>query len=399
VTEKKGKKPKILIDNPQDGFIPYLTIEAFEKGIISQYADIESSVIADENDIFIVWDGARSGLAAKGKNGAVCSTVRKIRPIDIETEYLFRFIQSNYTLINTNPKGSGTPHVHPDIFWNINIPIPSKRTQQKIVEKLDKLLPKIRECRERLEKIPAIIKRYKQAVLNAAVTGKLTEDWRGKKSTYEPKDNNFDLFELFEIPTEWTWKYLYDTCSEFKYGSSIKSLKKGKVPVLRMGNIQDGKMDLTDLVFSNDKNEIEKYKLEFNDVLFNRTNSPELVGKTAIFKETVNAIYAGYLIRMKTNEELESDYLNAWMNTSYSQRWKLLVKTDGVSQSNINAKKLSEFIIPIPTIDEQQEIAKRIDTLFKKADAIMQRYKKAKALVDKMDQSVLAKAFRGELVS
>ena len=94
---------------------------------------------------------------------------------------------------------------------------------------------------------------------------------------------------------KWKWKTLGDLCDGVEYGSSAKSNKEGKISVLRMGNIQDGKLDWENLVYTDDKDEIAKYLLRRNDVLFNRTNSPELVGKTAIYKSEMPAIFAGYL--------------------------------------------------------------------------------------------------------
>lgn len=113
----------------------------------------------------------------------------------------------------------------------------------------------------------------------------------------------------FEIPVGWKWCRLRDVIYPPKYGTSSKSLSYGDVPVLRMGNIQDGKVVYDKLVFSNNVEDNRKYILQDGDLLFNRTNSAELVGKTAIFKGNRHVIYAGYLILLrpiKTN----SEYLN-----------------------------------------------------------------------------------------
>lgn len=166
-----------------------------------------------------------------------------------------------------------------------------------------------------------------------------------------------------------------------------------------MGNLQNGEIDWKDLVYTSDINEIKKYNLEPNSVLFNRTNSPELVGKTSIYRDERQAIYAGYLIKINNQPELNPEYLNYSLNTIYAQEWKLSVKTDGVSQSNINAQKLGKFEIPFPPVEEQQEIVKRVKELFEKADRIEERYKKAKSFTDRLTQSILNKAFKGELVS
>ena len=133
-------------------------------------------------------------------------------------------------------------------------------------------------------------------------------------------------------------------------------------------------------------------------MLFNRTNSPELVGKTAVFKGENEAIYAGYLIRVRCSEKLLPDFLNYCLNGPTGLHWRWEVKTDGVSQSNINATKLAAFEIGLPPIKEQREIVRRVESLFAIADRIQQQYEIAKTNVDRLTPALLAKAFRGELV-
>jgi len=168
--------------------------------------------------------------------------------------------------------------------------------QQRIADKLDALLARVDACRDRLDRVLRILKRFRQAVLAAATSGRLTEDWReGQIQTLPTR-----VVRLREVATD------------FSYGTSAKSRKSGEVPVLRMGNIQDGRLDWTDLVFTSDMEEIRKYSLIPGDVLFNRTNSPDLVGKTAVYKGEQSAIYAGYLVRVRCSYELAPDYLSYW---------------------------------------------------------------------------------------
>jgi len=159
------------------------------------------------------------------------------------------------------------------------------------------------------------------------------------------------------------------------------------------------KIDWSDLAYTSDDKEIEKYLLEKNTVLFNRTNSPELVGKTSIYNDEQKAIFAGYLIRINIySDVLDSHYLNFALNTNYARDFCHRQKTDGVSQSNINAQKLAHFELPLPPIEEQKEIVRQVDKLFALADKVETHYQKARAYVDQLAQSVLARAFRGELV-
>lgn len=165
-----------------------------------------------------------------------------------------------------------------------------------------------------------------------------------------------------------------------------------------MGNIQNGQIDWGDLVYTSADEDIAKYRMNKGDVLFNRTNSPELVGKTGIYKGEQPSIFAGYLIRIKSSELLNSKYLNYFLNTPYAHELCLKAKTDGVSQSNINAQKLGNFEIPFCRLEEQIEIVRRINTLLEVAVDIQVRYQRANIFVGKLTQSILAKAFRGELV-
>ncbi|WP_219847150.1 restriction endonuclease subunit S [Burkholderia multivorans] len=196
----------------------------------------------------------------------------------------------------------------------------------------------------------------------------------------------------------WDSVSLADVADDFSYGTSAKSSKVGLVPVLRMGNIQDGSLDWADLVFTSDADEIEKYRLVAGDVLFNRTNSPELVGKTAVFKGEREAIYAGYLIRVRCSNRLNPDFLNYCLGSPAGRNYCWRVKSDGVSQSNINAKKLAAFEFELPSIDEQREIVRRVESLFTLADKIQAQYDQASERLERLTPALLAKAFRGELV-
>lgn len=258
----------------------------------------------------------------------------------------------------------------------IKIPLPPINEQRRIADKLDRVLARVDATNEHLSRVAPLIKRFRQSVLAAATSGRLTED----------------------TSTTSRQVMLQDVALDFSYGSSEKSKPHGKVPVLRMGNIQGGSIDWSDLVFTDNESEIEKYELAYGDVLFNRTNSPELVGKTAIYNQGPRAIYAGYLIRIKCTEELNPFYLNYCLNSPMGRAYSWSVKSDGVSQSNINAKKLAAFSFRLPSIEEQSEIVRRVEKLFAFADRLEERLSQAQAAVQKLTPALLAKAFRGELV-
>lgn len=155
--------------------------------------------------------------------------------------------------------------------------------------------------------------------------------------------------EVGVIPEDWSVVPLGRLVRSVEYGSSAKSRPHGAVPVLRMGNLQDGKIDWADLVYTDDAAEIEKYALRPGDVLFNRTNTIDLVGKTAIYRGERAAVFAGYLIRINLKPDLlDSRYLNYILNTEFARKYSLKVLSVAVGQANINGQKLKTYPIPLP---------------------------------------------------
>lgn len=168
--------------------------------------------------------------------------------------------------------------------------------------------------------------------------------------------------------------------------------------MLRMGNItRSGTIDYSDLVYSSNEDDIAKYSLQYNDLLFNRTNSSEWVGKTAIYKAEKPAIYAGYLIRIRTFVVCP-DFVNYVMNSPYHRDWCNQVKTDAVNQSNINAQKLSKLQIPIPPFDEQKRIVGEVQKWFALIDGVEQDKIDLRETIKQVKTKILDLAIHGKLV-
>lgn len=263
----------------------------------------------------------------------------------------------------------------------LKIPLPPINEQQRIVERIESLFVKLDRAKELIENTLAQFEQNKMAILHKAFIGELTAKWR--------KENNIDL-------SSWQEKTVDELCTSLKYGTSKKSNLEGSVVVLRMGNLQNGEIDWSNLMYTDDKDDIEKYLLKKGDVLFNRTNSPELVGKTSIYRGEYPAIYAGYLIKLDYGKDIIGEYLNYMMNSTKAKHYCYTVKTDGVSQSNINAKKIGAFEIPVPTIEEQQKIVNILDKLLAKYNKIKNLEQQLEK-IELLKKAILAKAFRGEL--
>ena len=200
----------------------------------------------------------------------------------------------------------------------------------------------------------------------------------------------------FDVPEGWAWTRLRSISYDLPYGTSKKSSTNGKIAVIRMGNLQNGEIDYSDLVYSSDEEDIKKYYLIKGDLLFNRTNSIELVGKTSVYRGDIPAIYAGYLIRIRSS--LNYEYLNAVMNSNYAREYCTSVRTDAVNQSNINASKLGHFLIAIPSKSEQKRIGEKISESIKIINIIEQEKLDLQTIATNVKSKILDLAIRGKLV-
>lgn len=125
VDSEKGKKPKYQQTTKDEKFnIPYVDIQAFEKKIVSFWTNGEGCRFCYDSDFLMVWDGSRFGLVGKGLNGALGSTLVRLNFPYTYNPYAFYFLRSKFLDINSKPKGTGTPHVNPDLVWNYNFPLP-----------------------------------------------------------------------------------------------------------------------------------------------------------------------------------------------------------------------------------------------------------------------------------
>ena len=226
---------------------------------------------------------------------------------------------------------------------------------------------------------------------------RLIKEGKIKRSKKSAKSSDTPHYPYL-LPNGWEWCNLEDIVCELKCGTSEKSLSVGKIAVLRMGNITNvGTIDYSNLVYSSNNEDIKLYSLEKDDLLFNRTNSSEWVGKTAIYKKEQPAIYAGYLIRIRPIL-IFSDYLNTVMNSSYYRNWCYNVKTDAVNQSNINAQKLSQLMIPIPPLKEQERIVVEVAKWISLIDTIKNSKEDLQTTIKQAKSKILNLAIHGKLV-
>lgn len=273
--------------------------------------------------------------------------------------------------------GAGLQHVTKSAFEATEISLPPLQHQRRIVRRL-------KTNEEKLERAIS----HLEAVVEAADAGRM-----------QLLESAYDLSMRPQFAKDAVDVAVGDIASDISYGSSAKSKKIGDVPVLRMGNIQDGELDWTDLVYTSDQAEIAKYALSEGDLLFNRTNSPQLVGKTAVFHGQRSAIYAGYLIRVRCSEAVVPDYLAHCLNSPSGRDYCQQVKSDGVSQSNINAKKLAAFRFRCPSTSVQAEVVRLVATSLRRLRKITEQANASMDRVRTLHRRLIDQALAGEMVA
>lgn len=403
VLSKKGKKPKKLEPGEFKNSSPYIDIEAFETGNIKQYADDESSNHCQNDDVLVVWDGARFGLSGTNQKGAIGSTLACLTPVLIESGYLYRFIQRHYSTIQQKPKGMATPHVDPEVFWNLDFPLTSLSEQNRIVEKLDTILPKAKSAKARLEKISRILIKFRQSVLSAACSGRLTEDWREEHSYVDvvPYRETFTINpeykELLDMPETWQWVALgnYVECSRGRFSVRPRNDPRyfgGGIPFIQIGDLpREGGYICSHTQTLNEAG------LKVSKMFPKNTIAIAIVGATI-----GNTGILGYdmcfpdsMVGINTEDLSKNLFIDYYFR---SEKENLRhISYAGGGQPNIKLELLNEYPFPLPPFEEQHEIVRRVEKLFSLADSIEVKYKKAFKLVEKIEQAVLAKAFRGEL--
>jgi len=371
-----------------------------------------------------------NGLGAGSTEYFVC------RPLDIVLpKYLLAFFKTKEFLQTgavTMTGSVGHKRIPKDFLLNCEIPLPPLNEQKRIADKLDSLLKRVDTCRERLDRAPLILKRFRQAVLAAATSGALTEDWRehnrehvganlvfaqhgdaqnevvqdGIDPESQGQSQGLPLRGREEdegLPKGWLISQVKSVSSSLKYGTSQKCSYENKgVPVLRIPNIGERVVSHNDIKYAElPANEFELLRLQLGDILVIRSNgSVSLIGKSAIVRDTEKDFaYAGYLIRIRPDQtKIQPEYLNLALECN-EVRLQIEVparSTSGVN--NINSDELRALSFNLPPLPEQHEIVRRVEKLFAFADRMEARYTAARSQVETLTPSLLAKAFRGELV-
>jgi type I restriction enzyme S subunit len=328
-----------------------------------------------------------------------------LRPMIVPPGFLFYWVKTTKFLKAAEAKMTGSvgqKRVPKAFVQSYPLPLPPLNEQKRIVAKLDKIIPRIDSVKTRLDKIPVLIKRFRQAVLTAAVTGRLTEKWRGEHPEVEsagigaPSDTN-------SFYDTWRTAEFNEIILELRNGISLKpNINPPGTKILRISANRSGFVNLEDCRYiTKGTAKYSQYLLKEGDLLFTRYNgNVDLVGVCGKVRNLQEqCLYPDKLMRVRVNQQVcEPNYIEFIFQTGNVRDYISSKSKTSAGQNGLSGKDLKLTPIPLPPLAEQHEIVHQVNKLFSLADKLESHYQKAKSRTDKLSQSVLAKAFRGELV-
>jgi len=315
--------------------------------------------------------------------------------------YLLYFFRSIEEWLSRQGTGSTFTAINKDNLSSIELPLAPLAEQRRIVGKLELLLGKVSSSQQRLSRVPGLLKRFRQSVLAAACSGKLTADWR-EENENSPIDSLTEADIPVDFPTlpeSWSWTTLESVCINVVDcpHSTPKWTDVGKL-CIRTTNFRPGLLDLSEVRFVSPatfKERIERLRPEPGDIVYSREGG--ILGIACQIPPGVELCLGQRMMLFRVREEYTATLLMHWLNSPIIAL-RVQELTGGSASPHLNVRDIRAFPTPVPPLSEQQEIVRRVEKLFAFADQIEARLRQAQTHVDRLTQSLLGKAFRGELV-
>lgn len=306
-----------------------LTGNAYDLGYYN--GDYPKKIELNNGDVLISWS-ASLGVYLWNRGKALLNQhIFKVvfDKVEIDKFYFMYAVEYNLDKMSLKTHGATMKHITKKDFDNVVIPYPDLDYQKEISYRLTSLKGIIEKYQEQLELLDELIKAR--------------------------------FVEMFGNPIEnqksWQVVKIRDIVTDVRYGTSKPAVEGGKYPYLRMNNLTvDGGLDLSDLKYIDiPENEIEKCVVRKGDILFNRTNSVDLIGKTAVFNLLEDMVVAGYIIRIRLNDQILPDVFSQYMNLEAMKKVLRGMAKGAVNQANINAQELQSIKVYIPNMELQKQ--------------------------------------------
>jgi type I restriction enzyme, S subunit len=334
-----------------------------------------------------------------------------IRPrFAIQSQYLFHFLRTDYAqraLREGSSQTTNIANIAVGTAGRIPVSLAPLAEQVRVADKLDALLARVDACREHMDRVPALLKRFRQAVLAAATGGELTRDWREERGNDDERQS-FDLYDAeairdYSFPAHWRTQRLSDIATIT--GGVTKDSKKQsaaftELPYLRVANVQRGFLDLTEMkTIRVPPDRANELLLRAGDILFNEGGDIDKLGRGWVWNDELpTCVFQNHVFRARLFDPRFQPRYFSWYGNSRGYAYFLARGKQTTNLASINKSLLSALPVAVPPAEEQAEIVRRVESLFALADSLEARYTTARAQVDRLTPALLAKAFRGELV-
>jgi type I restriction enzyme, S subunit len=421
-TPTDGVIPVLRANNIQDRSFDLRDLVYVPAGLVSELQRIQKGdvvVATSSGSISVVGKAAQAEADMNAGFGAFCGLLRPTDLIDARYFGHFFSTEAYRTAVSSLARGVNINNLKRDHFSSLHIPIAPLPEQTRIADKLDAVLARVDACRDRLDRVPGILKRFRQAVLAAATSGKLTEDWRADQvARMQPQAESGnvarDAAELHYhvTPTpdsatlhpgdKWTVTTL-GKCGTVSGGltkNGNRNLLSLRKPYLRVANVYANRLLLNDVAdIGLTEAEHTKTRLVSGDLLIVEGNgSLEQLGRVALWQgELEDCVHQNHLIRWRTTSPL-AKFVLFWLMSPLGRNDLMELASTTTGLHTLSISKVSALPIKLPSLAEQTEIVRQVETLFAYADRLEARYQTARAQVEKLTPALLAKAFRGELV-
>lgn len=400
----------------------------------------DDELIVEPGDLVIGMDGDFNSALWRGPRALLNQRVCRLKfQSDALSPRFVHYVLPGYlAAVNEVTSSVTVKHLSSKTVADLALPCPTPDEQERIVALLDARVAELGRGLGELSRAEVGIDLFRVAILAAVVSGKLgPSEGRGsaeasieavlaeRRSHWE--ESQLEVFRArgkvpsddawkqkykepaaptpwpgIELPDSWAWASVDQLALEVQYGSSAKTSEDPTgIPVLRMGNLLGGRLDTEQLKFlPADHQEFPGLYLNEGDVLFNRTNSPELVGKAAVYKgDPGPCSFASYLIRVRLSRHYRPELLVYFLSSGLGRAWVRAVVSQQVGQANVNGTKLKHLTVPVPPVEAQAEICRLAEAQLLAISETVRTIAQARIEAEVLRKAILRRAVRGELVN
>jgi type I restriction enzyme S subunit len=371
---------------------------------------IEEGYWIHDGDLVVGMDGDFNSRIWEGGRALLNQRVCRVMPDEnfYSRRFLAHVLPGYLEEINEATHSITVKHLSSKTLEETTVPLPPLSEQRRIVAKLDGLLSRAARAQSDLDRVPSLISRYKQAILTGAFSGLLTEEWRKSAPTLKRIALSSDgidgrVGELADLPDTWAWTSMRQIASVS--GGLTKNAKRdalpSRVPYMRVANVYANELRLEDVAeIGCTEAELSKTMLRGGDLLIVEGNgSLQQIGRVALWDDSIpKCSHQNHIIRARPNPQVAPSYGLYWLLSPAGRSAIERVASSSAGLYTLSISKVEALPIPICDPNEQAEVVRRIESAFAWLDKLAAEHARAVALLPKLEQALLAKAFRGELV-